>query len=47
MKQLIILVASIMLGIFLFNLIAGSGNDSIYSSVGNYWQTVLEVRQRK
>ena len=30
MKHLIIMIASILLGIFLFDLIAGPGEDSVY-----------------
>lgn len=44
LKQLIVLIASLILGIALFNLIAGPGDDSIYSSVRKVWQTEVEIK---
>ena len=44
MKELIVLVASIMLGLFLFNLIAGEGDDSMYSVVKDVWNREIRVR---
>lgn len=44
MKQLIVLAASILLGLYLFHLIAGPGPDSIYGSVGNLWRQELQTR---
>ena len=44
MKQLIVLVASIMLGIFIFGLIAGPQDGSIYSEVKGVWQQEIEAR---
>ena len=46
MKQFIVLTASILLGVFLFNLIAGSGSDSVYSEVKTVWEKELEARKR-
>ncbi|MBQ1524900.1 MAG: hypothetical protein IIZ55_07210 [Firmicutes bacterium] len=43
MKQLIIMTASVLLGIFLFGLIAGSGEDSVYSSVKRLWNREISV----
>ncbi|MBQ3921442.1 MAG: hypothetical protein II689_04300 [Firmicutes bacterium] len=37
MKQLIVLTATVMLGIFLFTLIAGSQDGSIYSALRGVW----------
>ena len=44
MKELIVLVASIMLGIVLFSLIAGTQEGSVYSDVKDVWQTEVEIR---
>jgi len=44
MKQLIVLLASVLLGIFIFNLIAGPGKSSIYSSVGRLWQQEIKTK---
>lgn len=44
MKQLIIMVASIMLGIALFYMIAGPQDDSVYSQVGRIWDSEIELR---
>ena len=44
MKQLIVLIATVMLGLFLFGLIAGRDDASIYSSVRKVW--VNEIGQR-
>ena len=44
MKELIILIASIMLGLFLFNLIAGEQDSSIYSAVKGVWNTEIQAR---
>ncbi|MBR0140545.1 MAG: hypothetical protein IJM17_09725 [Firmicutes bacterium] len=43
MKQLIVMAASVLLGIFLFNLIAGSSESSVYSSVKRLWVKEIEV----
>ncbi len=43
MKQLIVMTASVLLGIFLFNLIAGGGDSSVYSSVKRLWAREIEV----
>ena len=44
MKELIILIASLMLGLFLFNLIAGDRDNSIYSAVKGVWNQEIRVR---
>ncbi len=44
MKELIILIASIMLGLCLFDLIAGDADNSIYSAVKGVWNTEIRVR---
>ena len=44
MKQMIILAATIMLGVFLYGLIAGPQDGSIYSEVKNVWQKEIDAR---
>ncbi len=44
MKELIILIASIMLGLCLFTLIAGEQESSVYSAVKDVWTTEIRVR---
>ncbi|MCF0150504.1 MAG: hypothetical protein HUJ80_03745 [Firmicutes bacterium] len=44
MKQLIVMTASILLGIALFQLIAGPGPGSIYHTAGQLWQQELQLR---
>lgn len=44
MKELIVLIASLMLGLFLFNLIAGEQDTSIYSAVKGVWNTEIRTR---
>ncbi len=44
MKQLIVLLATVVLGLFLFQLIAGKDEGSIYSSVKKVW--LAEIGQR-
>ncbi len=44
MKQLIVMVASILLGIFLFRMIAGPEENSLYSNVKQLWQKELQIR---
>ena len=44
MKQMIVLAATIMLGIFLYGLIAGPQEGSIYSEVKGVWQQEIEAR---
>ncbi len=44
MKQYIVLVSMVALGVFIFNTIAGSGDDSIATAMKGLWQKGLEVR---
>ena len=44
MKQLIIMVASIILAAAMFVMIAGPGDDSIYSTVSRAWDAEVEQR---
>ena len=44
MKQLIILIASILLGVALFNMIAGDSPKSTKSVLKNVWQQEMQVK---
>ncbi len=45
MKQVIILFATIVLGIAIFEMIAGEGDVSIYSSVKDVWKQEISRQQ--
>ena len=44
MKQLIVMAATILLGLAVFQMIAGPSEDSIFSSVGQLWQQEIDMR---
>ena len=44
MKQFIVLCSTILLGITIYNMIAGPGNDSVMSTVSEVWQQGIMVR---
>ncbi len=44
MKQMIVMVSMITLGIFIFNLVAGPSDDSILNGIGKLWQAGLDAR---
>ena len=44
MKQFIIMSAMIMLGIFIYNLIAGSGEDSIINALERFFRQEIITR---
>ena len=44
MKQYIVLMSLIALGVYIFEIIAGDGSDSIYSLLGELWQQGMEIR---
>jgi len=44
MKQFIIMSAMIMLGVFIFNLIAGSGDDSLLSVLEKLFRQEIAAR---
>jgi hypothetical protein len=46
MKQLIVMVAMIGLGLILFNLIAGDEDGSLISVMSNVWEQEIEHRKR-
>ncbi len=47
MKQFIVLIASLLLGLALFSLIAGPEDGSIYSTLKQVWGSELSVRTLK
>ncbi len=44
MKQYIVLISMIILGIYIFNILAGNGEDSVYSSLQGAWQQGVVIR---
>jgi hypothetical protein len=47
MKQFIVLIATLLLGLALFSLIAGSEDGSMYSALKQVWSSELAVRTLK
>lgn len=46
MKQIIVLCASIMLGIFLYSMIAGPDADSVLNTAKGVWEREIEVQKQ-
>ena len=44
MKDLIVLIAMIVLGVAIFNLIAGPDDNSIKSTLNDVWQQELQLK---
>ena len=44
MKQFIVLCSTIMLGMAIYNMIMGPGDDSVMSTVSEVWQQGIQVR---
>jgi uncharacterized protein YxeA len=44
MKQIIVMAAMIMLGAFIYNLIAGDGENSLINELGKVWKTEIAYR---
>ena len=44
MKEFIIMTAMVMLGVFIFNLIAGSGDDSIINALEKMFRHEIAAR---
>ena len=44
MKEMIIMMAMVILGIFIFNLIAGSGDDSVLNVLADFFRREIEAR---
>ncbi|MDD2217841.1 MAG: hypothetical protein PHW03_00820 [Eubacteriales bacterium] len=44
MKHMIVFCGSVILGMFIYNLIMGSQDDSIINSLHNAWQVGIETR---
>lgn len=42
MKQIIVLLGMIVLGIFIFGMIAGDEPNSVKTSVGGFWKTSIQ-----
>jgi hypothetical protein len=47
MKQFIILVAMLALGLAIYNMIAGPGEDSILSAMRGVWADEIDLRTRE
>jgi len=44
MKEFIVMSAMIMLGIFIYNLIAGGGDDSLINALSGFFRNEIERR---
>ena len=44
MKQFIVLCSTILLGIVIYNMIMGPGEDSVINIVSEFWEHGIEVR---
>ncbi|MFV0516296.1 MAG: hypothetical protein ACK5MV_02760 [Aminipila sp.] len=44
MKQLIVLISMIMLGMYMFNIIVGDNENSIGTSMKDIWAKGIEIR---
>ncbi len=44
MKQLIVLISMIMLGMYMFNMIVGDNENSIGTSMKDIWAKGIEIR---
>jgi len=44
MKQLIVLFATITLGVFIYGLIAGDNDESVVNVLADMWQSGLQAR---
>lgn len=44
MKQMIVLASTIVLGVFIYTLIAGDGDSSLTSTIAGMWQQGLAER---
>ncbi|MDR1571629.1 MAG: hypothetical protein LBS32_03805 [Clostridiales Family XIII bacterium] len=47
MKQFIVLVSMTLLGVFIYGLIAGPGDDSMLASVKSAWSQEIDMRTRQ
>ncbi|WP_324823742.1 hypothetical protein [Sinanaerobacter sp. ZZT-01] len=46
MKQIIVMVATILLGIAIFYMIMGPQDNSVYSTVQGVWKQEIDVRTK-
>jgi hypothetical protein len=44
MKQFIVLCSTVILGIMIYNMVAGPGSDSVMSTVSEVWQQGIQIR---
>lgn len=44
MKQVIVMMATILLGVSIFHLIMGPQSDSVFSTVQGVWKQEIEIR---
>jgi len=44
MKQFIVLCSTIILGVAIYNMIAGPGDHSVVNVVGEVWQQGIQIR---
>ncbi len=44
MKQYIVMISMIVLGIFMFNMVAGDDSHSLLSMTKNVWKTEIDER---
>ena len=47
MKQILVMLATVILGLFLFNLICGDQPGSVMSAVKTVWDNEIEARTRE
>jgi hypothetical protein len=46
-KQFIVLIATVALGLAIYGMIAGPGEDSMFSAVKEIWADEIELRARE
>jgi hypothetical protein len=46
MKQIIILCATMLLGVVIFNLVAGSQQDSVMNTVKSVWEKEIDMQKK-
>ncbi len=44
MKQFIVLCSTIILGVAIYNMITGPGDESVISTVSEVWQQGIQIR---
>ncbi len=46
MKQIIVMTATILLGVAIFHMIMGPQDDSVYSGVKSVWHQEIDIRTK-